>query len=212
MIKRQAGDTYLLHSPRCFNLPCCLNQCTMETLISEMELNMGLPRDLLFLPPGILSKTAERWNAQTIFKQQITGRIYFFNHITNKSQWERPKASGNCSSVEPDKVRCSHLLVKHNQSRRPSSWRQEEITRSKEEALETLNEYIQMIKSGDASFESLASKYSDCSSAREGGDLGYFGKGQMQRPFEEASYSLKIGEMSNPVFTDSGIHIILRTA
>ncbi|XP_069779295.1 peptidyl-prolyl cis-trans isomerase NIMA-interacting 1-like [Narcine bancroftii] len=141
--------------------------------------------------------------ADLISQNGRAGRIYFFNHITNKSQWERPKASGSCSSVEPDKVRCSHLLVKHTQSRRPSSWRQEEITRSKEEALEILNEYIQMIKSGDASFESLASKYSDCSSAREGGDLGYFGKGQMQRPFEEATYSLKIGEMSNPVFTDS---------
>ncbi|XP_059495940.1 peptidyl-prolyl cis-trans isomerase NIMA-interacting 1 [Stegostoma tigrinum] len=146
------------------------------------------------------------------FDISFAGRIYFFNHITNRSQWERPKAGGNYNSVEPDKVRCSHLLVKHNQSRRPSSWRQEEITRSKEEALETLNEYIQMIKSGDATFEHLASKYSDCSSAKEGGDLGYFGKGQMQRPFEEATYALKIGEMSNPVFTDSGIHIILRTA
>ncbi|GCC19234.1 peptidyl-prolyl cis-trans isomerase NIMA-interacting 1 [Chiloscyllium punctatum] len=153
------------------------------------------------LPPG--------WEKRMSRK---SGRIYFFNHTTNRSQWERPKAGGSYSSGEPDRVRCSHLLVKHNQSRRPSSWRQEEITRSKEEALETLNEYIQMIKSGDATFEHLASKYSDCSSAKEGGDLGYFGKGQMQRPFEEATYSLKIGEMSNPVFTDSGIHIILRTA
>ncbi|ETE68950.1 Peptidyl-prolyl cis-trans isomerase NIMA-interacting 1, partial [Ophiophagus hannah] len=40
---------------------------------------------------------------------------------------------------EPTKVRCSHLLVKHNQSRRPSSWREDKITRSKEEALELIN-------------------------------------------------------------------------
>lgn len=35
--------------------------------------------------------------------------------------------------------------------------------------------------------------------------------GQMQKPFEEASFALRTGEMSGPVFTDSGIHIILRT-
>ncbi|XP_010184199.1 PREDICTED: peptidyl-prolyl cis-trans isomerase NIMA-interacting 1, partial [Mesitornis unicolor] len=67
------------------------------------------------------------------------GRVYYFNHITNASQWERPSGSGRNGQGEPSKVRCSHLLVKHNQSRRPSSWRQEKITRSKDEALELIN-------------------------------------------------------------------------
>lgn len=68
-----------------------------------------------------------------------TGRVYYFNHITNASQWERPSGSGKNGQGEPSKVRCSHLLVKHNQSRRPSSWRQEKITRTKDEALELIN-------------------------------------------------------------------------
>ncbi|NXY22609.1 PIN1 isomerase, partial [Atrichornis clamosus] len=130
------------------------------------------------------------------------------------SQWERPSGAG--ARAEPGRVRCSHLLVKHNQSRRPSSWRQERITRSKEEALELLFPvffpgYIQKIKSGEEDFESLASQFSDCSSAKAGGDLGAFGRGQMQKPFEDASFALRAGEMSGPVFTESGIHIILRT-
>ncbi|KFQ43173.1 Peptidyl-prolyl cis-trans isomerase NIMA-interacting 1, partial [Nestor notabilis] len=114
---------------------------------------------------------------------------------------------------EPSKVRCSHLLVKHNQSRRPSSWRQDKITRTKDEALVLINGkgYIQKIKSGEEDFESLASQFSDCSSAKAGGDLGVFGRGQMQKPFEDASFALRAGEMSGPVFTESGIHIILRT-
>uniref|UniRef100_A0A803XX97 peptidylprolyl isomerase n=1 Tax=Meleagris gallopavo TaxID=9103 RepID=A0A803XX97_MELGA len=72
--------------------------------------------------------------------QVLEGRVYYFNHITNASQWERPSGgSGRNGPGEPSKVRCSHLLVKHNQSRRPSSWRQEKITRTKDEALELIN-------------------------------------------------------------------------
>jgi len=75
-----------------------------------------------------------------------------------------------------------------------------------------LKQYNDMIVSGQRTFEELASEVSDCSSAKRGGDLGKFGRGQMQRPFEEASFALKVGEMSGVVDTDSGVHIILRTA
>ncbi|XP_053708992.1 peptidyl-prolyl cis-trans isomerase NIMA-interacting 1 [Synchiropus splendidus] len=137
-----------------------------------------------------------------------SGKTYYFNHSTNASQWERPVAD---DSGEPDKVRCSHLLVKHSQSRRPSSWREQNITRSKEEAVELIQKYIEQIRSGKESFETLASQFSDCSSAKARGDLGLFGRGQMQKPFEDASFALKVGDMSGPVHTDSGVHIILRT-
>lgn len=60
-------------------------------------------------------------------------------------------------------------------------------------------------------FEEIASKYSDCSSAKRGGDLGPFRRGQMQKPFEDASFNLPIGQLSDIVDTDSGVHIILRT-
>ncbi|XP_016113652.1 peptidyl-prolyl cis-trans isomerase NIMA-interacting 1-like [Sinocyclocheilus grahami] len=90
----------------------------------------------------------------------------------------RGSGSGADGVSEVEKVRCSHLLVKHNQSRRPSSWREENITRSKEEALQLIHKYIEQIKSGEEDFESLASQFSDCSSARNGGDLGLFGRGK----------------------------------
>lgn len=75
-----------------------------------------------------------------------------------------------------------------------------------------LTAFRDQIVSGKASFAELAQKYSDCSSAKRGGDLGPFGHGAMQRPFEQAAFALKIGELSEPVHTDSGVHIILRTA
>jgi NIMA-interacting peptidyl-prolyl cis-trans isomerase 1 len=107
-------------------------------------------------------------------------------------------------------VQCSHILVKHRDSRRPSSWRQENVTISKEEALKQLEEFIRQIKSGERTFEEIATEYSDCSSAKRGGDLGPFGRGQMQKPFEDAAFALQVGQTSGPVWTDSGVHIIKR--
>ena len=113
-------------------------------------------------------------------------------------------------SSELSEVQASHLLVKHSGSRRPSSWREENITRSKEEARKILEGYLAKIEEG-AEFAELAGKYSDCSSYKKGGDLGKFKRGMMQKPFEDAAFGLKVGEMSGIVDTDSGLHIILRT-
>ena len=55
-----------------------------------------------------------------------------------------------------------------------------------------------------AAFASLAAVESHCSSARNGGDLGPFSRGQMQRVFEDAAFGLGVGEMSGLVESDSG--------
>ncbi len=68
-----------------------------------------------------------------------TGQSYYVNQYTKQSQWDRPtKAAEKADEGGSDKVQASHLLVKHKDSRRPSSWREENITRTKEEALELL--------------------------------------------------------------------------
>ena len=111
-------------------------------------------------------------------------------------------------------VRCSHLLIKHQGSRNPVSRRTNESTsgKSKDAAIAELNEWIEKIKTGAMSFADAAKQRSDCGSYRDGGDLGMFGRGAMQKPFEDATYALQVGEMSGIVDTDSGVHIILRTA
>jgi NIMA-interacting peptidyl-prolyl cis-trans isomerase 1 len=68
----------------------------------------------------------------------------------------------------------------------------------------------QRIRSGAISLGDLAISESDCSSARKMGDLGYFGKGDMQKEFEDAAFQLKPGEMSHVVETASGLHLIER--
>ena len=112
----------------------------------------------------------------------------------------------------PPQVRCSHILVKHVGSRRPSSWRCATVTLSKDAALAKLQGLRAQIVSGAATFAAVAGVESDCSSAQKGGDLGAFARGAMQKPFEDATFALKVGELSDVVDTDSGVHIILRTA
>ena len=61
-------------------------------------------------------------------------------------------------------------------------------------------------------FKALAKKESDCNSYKREGDLGAFGRGRMQKPFEHAAFGLNIGQLSEPVETDSGVHLIFRYA
>lgn len=120
------------------------------------------------------------------------------------------RLDGNGSASQEGKIRAAHLLVKHNGSRRPSSWKEQKITRSKEEAIQILKGYEEQIKSGHKSLGELAVSESDCSSARKRGDLGFFGKGMMQKEFEDAAFALKPGEISGIVETASGVHLIER--
>jgi NIMA-interacting peptidyl-prolyl cis-trans isomerase 1 len=86
--------------------------------------------------------------------------------------------------------------------------------RSKADAIDILNGYAAKIHAASnpaKEFGAIAFEHSDCSSHNKHGDLGWFGKGQMQRPFEEATTALDVGQISGVVETDSGVHLILRT-
>ncbi len=57
-------------------------------------------------------------------------------------------------------------------------------------------------------FEELARQYSKCPSREKGGDLGFFGHGMMVKEFEDAAFSMPVGQVSKPVKTQFGFHLI----
>lgn len=69
------------------------------------------------------------------------------------------------------------------------------------------NNLLSQIHSGK-SFEELAQKHSQCPSGRNGGDLGFFTKGQMVPEFETAAFSMQPGQVSKPIKTQFGYHLI----
>ncbi len=88
-----------------------------------------------------------------------------------------------------NKIKCSHILVK-----------------KQSEALAIM----ERLKQGEK-FGRLAKEFSiDSGSAKRDGNLGYFGRGKMVKPFEEAAFKLQVGQVSEPVKSEYGYHIIKR--
>lgn len=88
-----------------------------------------------------------------------------------------------------NKIKCSHILLK-----------------KQSEALAA----IARLKNGEK-FGKLAKELSiDTGSAKRDGNLGYFGRGVMVKPFEEAAFKLQIGDVSEPVKSEFGYHLIKR--
>ncbi len=71
---------------------------------------------------------------------------------------------------------------------------------------------VKKLEAKEKTFEELAQSFSKCPSGKSGGDLGSFGKGQMVKPFEDATFELEVGSVSAPVKTQFGYHLIYRTA
>jgi peptidyl-prolyl cis-trans isomerase C len=88
----------------------------------------------------------------------------------------------------PDKVHCSHILV-----------------RSEPE----IKQVVARLGLGE-NFANVARDVSTCPSGKKGGDLGWFGRGQMVREFELAAFALQKGQVSKPVKTEFGWHVIKR--
>jgi peptidyl-prolyl cis-trans isomerase D len=100
--------------------------------------------------------------------------------------------------AEPKKVKARHILFKLDKNAQ-----EDKETQVKEKAQSVLKEARE-----GKDFAELAKKYSEGPTKSKGGDLGYFSSGQMVKPFEDAAFKMKTGEISELIRTDFGYHII----
>lgn len=124
----------------------------------------------------------------------IAASVLIGGFFCYSGSFEAYAKSKPCKGEKVDKkvkeVRASHILVS-----------------TKEEAEKLREEII----SGNKNFSEAAAESSMCPSGEAGGDLGYFSRGQMVPEFEKEAFSLPVGEISKPVKTQFGWHIIVVT-
>jgi peptidyl-prolyl cis-trans isomerase C len=116
------------------------------------------------------------------------------------------RAFYNAHKDEYEEAKGSHILIRFKGSKVPLKPNEKDLTDA--EALAKAQDIRSKIEAG-ADFATLAKTESDDpGSGTKGGDLGTFKRGQMVKPFDEAAFTLPVGQVSEPVRTDFGYHII----
>jgi peptidyl-prolyl cis-trans isomerase C len=130
---------------------------------------------------------------QELIDKEVTEKIKVSDEETKSFYDKNPQLF-----QQPEQVKASHILIKV-QADAPAE--------QKAEARKKLEAVQQKVKKGE-DFATLAKTYSEGPSGPKGGDLGYFRRGQMVKPFEEVAFSLKPDETSEIVETQFGYHLI----
>lgn len=133
---------------------------------------------------------------QALIDKQVVDKITVADQDAQAYYDSHPEAF-----KQPEQIKASHILVKVDPK---------DDQAKKDEARKKIDTIQEKLKSG-ADFATLAKDESDCPSKEKGGDLGYFGKGQMVKPFEDAALALTPGQTSGVVETQFGYHIIKLT-
>ena len=98
-----------------------------------------------------------------------------------------------------EEIQASHILINVSEG---------DTQEKKDEVLGRIQKIAAMAREDGADFAQIARDNSEGPSAPNGGDLGFFGRGRMVPAFEEAAFALKVGDVSDPVLTQFGYHVI----
>ncbi len=121
--------------------------------------------------------------------------------LTYRMNWDANETNEVEKFLPSLEVKASHILI---------TMQENATEEERKQKLLKIEQLQAKALSGD-NFAVLAKENSDCPSGKEGGDLGWFGKGNMVKPFEDAAFSLDVGEMSDVVETRFGYHLIYLT-
>jgi len=97
--------------------------------------------------------------------------------------------------AQPESVNIGHILLKISPDADEKEW-------------DNAKKRLRELRERKEDFRELAKKYSECDSAKEGGDLGFHARGQLYPPLELAASKLRINEVSRPVVSREGVHLV----
>ena len=177
-VQQQAVDGQLADIKKRFPSEEQFKAALTQMNLTEVEVRMQIERGLAI---------------RELIDQRITNKITITDAQTKDYYDNNPQLF-----KQPEQVKASHILIKVDAG---AAEAQKKVARKKIETVQ------QKVKSGD-DFAQLAKEYSDGPSKTRGGDLGYFQRGQMVKPFEDAAFSMQKNEVSGVVETRFGYHII----
>ena len=147
-----------------------------------------------FTEASLKANIAKQLTIQKFVEGTIVTKIVVPEETVREAYEQNPQ---NFSSQE--EVKASHILINSAEG---------DPQEKKDEALKKAKEIAAKAKADGADFAELARTHSEGPSAPSGGDLGFFSRGRMVKPFDEAAFSMKVNQVSDPVLTQFGYHII----
>ena len=118
-----------------------------------------------------------------------------------------PPSAAPTTDSEPEQIGASHILVAYQGATRAKTT----VTRTRDEARTLAKQLSDKAHEAGSDFARLARESSDGPTGIEGGALPKFRRQQMVKPFSDAAFTLKLGQVSDVVETNFGFHIIKRT-
>lgn len=180
-----------------------VNQSEIDDFLFKLIQQSGLTREEFDERIAAQNITNEMINDE-VYKQLIITKLYQQEIIDKTNITDGDIEDYYIENLDQFKtaaqVRAEHILICHNESFRCES----NITKA--EALAKMEDIKARLS--NTSFEDLAKEYSQDPSAETGGDLGYFEKGQMVQPFEDAAFTTPVGNVSDIVETQYGYHLV----
>jgi len=166
-----------------------IDQMIIRKLKANLAFDTGLDKN---------KKIVNDYNSR---KGQMVSNLYFERSIIdNLFSEERIHREFEMKKIE---VKASHVLISYKEAARTMN------DRTQDEALELALEVAKRARDGKNTIAQLALMRSDDQNVRDNrGNLGYFEWGTMVEPFQEAAYKMEIGDISDPVLSEFGYHVI----
>lgn len=177
-VESQAIDDELSRMKKMFSDETSFTSALSQMGFSEQSLKSQIEKGLM------VQKLVEKECAEKINISEKESKEFYDNHPEMFKQ--------------PEQVKASHILVKTEAGADQAA---------KEAAHKKIESIQKQLKEGKE-FADLAKEYSDCPSKEKGGDLGYFRRGEMVKPFEDTAFSIAPGVVSDIVETTFGYHLI----